>query len=189
MLTSSVAEPGGGKTKTVTKVVDFDGTLFFTERSVSEASKDITGKRLTPQEIHELPKPERWEIYDRSDKKYSKLAVPNEELVEILRKDADMHEIIILTARTAPSTKKVLWLLERDEVPFDALIIREPDGNGIPKNKDEEWKAETLKILKRGCETVEVYEDKMDNIAHLKQQLGEDGIAYFFVSKEGIKRV
>ena len=191
MLTSrTIGEEKHSKPAAVTKIVDFDGTIFFTEGCVSEASKDITGRRLTREEVYSLPSTQRCEIFSWSDKKYAGLAVPNEQMLEILKDGADEHEIIVLTARTVDSAKKTLWLLEKCNAPFDLLMVRRNDRKTeLPKEKDGEWKAEIMKVVKRSCQSIEFYEDRIENIVRVKQQLGEDGISYFLVSREGIKRV
>ena len=165
-------------------IADFDNTLFFTDKCNALASKELFGKAMSLKEIRALPRADKSRVYALSFSKYAHLCIPNAKLIRALRAE-NTARIIILTAKSRESEPTVLRLLRKYNVRYDRLILR-------PKRElsksDEGWKLEKIRSLSKGFETVELYEDKKDNIAYILNGIRRHGVSAFLVRPGSITR-
>ncbi len=166
-------------------VSDFDGTLFFGEKSLMAASKEVLGQELLVAEVRKLPMQIKGRIYDLANRKYSSLLVPNESLIEAYRTyKKEGYEIIILSARGEETMRETREALNKYNVPYDSVVLAPDHSIG-----DGEWKLSVLDSLIAGCKRVMLFEDKQDNIDLLKQHARNRSIRYYLVSEGGINTV
>ncbi len=166
-------------------VVDFDGTLFFTEKCTRLAAKEILKKNLSRKQIRNLPRPIKDKVYDLAFTKYNHHSILNKRLRTILSKKIG-SKIIILTARSKISNSHMKILLKKYNIKVSGVFCR----NKIEmKLDDEEWKRRFLGKIVHKYKSVILYEDKMDNIEHIHSNLEHNDIKCYLVSPKGIKRV
>ncbi len=164
-------------------LVDLDGTLFFTERCVELASRDVLGKRMDKESVRKLPEETKEKIYKIAQSKYDKYTKLNKKLNRILSKNRS-SSIFILTARTRKTRKFTEGLLERNNVNFDKLIFRDSY-----KINDEVWKLKAVNRFSRSFSKISLYEDKIDNIDYIRNHAGNRNIDFYAVSADKIKKL
>lgn len=167
-------------------LLDFDGTLFFTDKSVSMASKDILGKALPKNKIRELPRRVKSRVYELGFSKYRDMGVPNGKLIDFIKQKRRNANIMVLTARFDGSKRDIIYLLKKGGVPDAKLVCRRRAEMHM---HDEDWKASMVKSLAKGYKHVELFEDKLENIRHIKSDTGADNIDFFLVRRNFIRRV
>jgi len=168
-------------------VVDFDNTLFFTDGCIRKASKEIAGKTLDSNEVRKLDKKEKGRILNVAFSKYWEDSIPNRKMLNLLKsnyKKPDM-KVIILTARFSNNKKNTIKLLSKNKVPYNKLICRESKYRHV---HDEEWKLLTLKNIIKTTRprSVELFEDKRENITHIMENMKNVEFASYMVGKESI---
>ena len=170
-------------------VVDFDNTLFFTDRCAVAAAKEITGKPMTIESIRALPKKKKHEIYRLGFAKYYRFSKPNLKMIDRLSRishNPETGKIILLSAKPIADRERIQSLLDSQGVRIDSFIFR-------PKKylfkHDEEWKLSKMEKLSEKYDTIDIYEDKADNISHIRDGLGSDKAKYFLVSKNSIRQL
>lgn len=166
-------------------VADFDNTVFFTDRCVRFACKEIFGKVMSKKLVRALPRNTKIKLYYLAHSKYDRYSKPNERMIKLLSKE-DEKEKIILTARFLDLKSKTFNLLKKRKVNFDKVIFRELKYR---KTKDEEWKRRKLRELAKKYNEINFYEDKLDNIDYIKDRLTSKNLSLFLVSKNSIKRI
>ena len=168
-------------------VVDLDNTLFFTDKCIKKASKEIAGITLDSNQVRKLDKKEKRQILSVAFSKYWKESIPNRKMLRLLKsnyKKSDM-KVIILTARFSDSKKNTIKLLSKNNVPYNRLICRESKYRNM---HDEEWKLLTLKNIIKTTKprSVELFEDKRENITHIAPYMKGVEFASYMVGKESI---
>ncbi len=166
-------------------IVDFDDTLFFTERCTSAGSKEVVGRAMSKAAIRKLEPGIKGRVYDLSSSKYSHLSRPNRKLIRILSRSKD-SDIVVLTARTERSRRPTVALLKKHKVPFDRAIFRE---NRLADTSDEIWKIGKINRFAGRYREIDFYEDKPENIAHFKHGLAHECKSTFIlVEADGTHR-
>ncbi len=166
-------------------VVDFDNTVFFTDKCVRFASKEEFDKVRSKKWIRALPRSAKIKLYYLAYSKYDRYAKPNKRVISLLSNE-DRMDKIILTARFLALKNKTLILLKKGKVNFDKIIFREFKYRKI---KDEEWKRRKLKELTKKYKKIDFYEDKSDNISYIMDDLGSRKINFFLVGKSSIREI
>jgi len=166
-------------------VIDLDGTIFFTDKCTMEACNKILGKKLTREEVRKCPREIKSLIYDLACTDFAGYAETNQTMIKKINsmKNAG-YKIVILTGRNTRVEPNTIALLKKNAVYFDE-IYHNPD-NSI---HDEEFKAEKLSEISDNYESVEVYEDKADNIEYIRGKLPLDKFIFYSVQKGEISRV
>ncbi len=164
-------------------VVDFDNTLFFTDSCNALASKELFGRCMSLHEIRALPKPEKNKVYRLTFSKYMHMCKPNRRLIRRLSKEHDAV-IIVLTGQSREGMPVMQRLLECNGVNYDRLVMR---LKSELRKKDERWKLERIQRLAKGYVSVELYEDKADNIAYILGGVKRNRVSAFLVTPRGIK--
>lgn len=166
-------------------VVDFDGTLFFTEKCMKLAAMDVLHKELTYKQIRSLPVEIKSRIYDIAFTTYNHHSILNRRLHRILERGAKCEKMI-LTARKNNTDVLIRILLRKHGVKIDRLLSRKPKEMLLD---DEVWKAEVLSKIVGEYKRIELYEDKMENIEHIGKRLKPKNIDFYIVTLRSIKKV
>ncbi len=166
-------------------VVDFDGTLFFTEKCMRLAAKDVLHKDMTYKQIRALPVKIKSGVYDVAFTKYNHHSILNTKLHRILE-SSKKSEKMILTARKNNTDTHIKGLLKKHKVKVDRLLSRKPQEMHLD---DEVWKADILSNIVGKYKRIELYEDKMENIEHIRKHLNPKNMAFYIVTSRSIRRV
>ena len=170
--------------KTRLAIVDVDGTLVFVTEAKRRADIEVFGRPLTRPEFEVQPGALKGRSYDLVATKYKDLLVPNKSLVEMLnRKGRDGTVVAVLTGRWKRMEEQTKETLQEIGLEFDWLFTN-PDGNV----KDEEFKMRLLPQLATGFESIDVYEDKEDNIHFFKRKV-DTRFSFYIVRPEGMLRI
>ncbi|MDE1856430.1 MAG: hypothetical protein KGH49_04335, partial [Candidatus Micrarchaeota archaeon] len=94
--------------------------------------------------------------------------------------------VVILTARINDSHKHVVYLLKKNKIAVADIIYRKRSELRIP---DEEWKRRKVNVLAKKYAKIDLFEDKLDNINHMKSGIDSDGLSFFLVKNNTIKKV
>ena len=165
-------------------IVDIDGTLVFITEAKRRADTEVFGKPLTRPEFELQPRELKGRSYDLVASKYRNLLSPNRPLVEMLNKKRKEGTVIaVLTGRWRNLEAQTIETLESIGLEYDWLFTN-PDG----KSKDEEFKLGLLPVLAQGFDSVDVYEDKEDNIVAFKRK-SDTRFNFHIVRPEGMLRV
>ena len=166
-------------------VVDFDNTLFFTDGAAILAYEELHGSKIEGKQLRKLPKPVKVNVYKLGYSKYRDFSVPNNKLIKRLAMDSDA-KVVILTARINDSHPHVKYLLKKHNVPISRIIYRLKKDL---KMGDEQWKLGKLVPMMKRYEKVEIFEDKLDNIMHFKQNIASKNASFFLVREGSIKKI
>ena len=170
--------------KTRLAIVDVDGTLVFITEAKRRADTEVFGRPLTRPEFEVQPKELKGRSYDLVATKYKDLIVPNKSLVEMLnRKRGEGVVVAVLTGRLKSIEEQTMETLQGIGLEFDWLFTN-PDGNV----RDEEFKMSLLPQLAAGFESIDVYEDKEDNIHFFKRKT-DTRFSFHIVRPEGMLRI
>ena len=162
--------------------VDFDDTLFFTKHTVEKAAEIMLKKKVNKEQIRNLPKTIKSQIYFKAFNEFYKEAVPNKKLINILKNlKRKGYNIIILTARPKENIKSVKYLLRKYSVPFDEIIFRENLSS-----RDEEWKTQIIE--KYSTNDIILFEDKLENIKYVIKHLNKP-VKTFLVKSSKILKI
>ncbi|MCW6160440.1 MAG: HAD family hydrolase [Candidatus Micrarchaeales archaeon] len=171
-------------TKTNLAIVDVDGTLVFVTEAKRRADTEVFGRSLTRPEFEIQPKELKRRSYDLVATKYKDLLVPNKLLVEMLNRKREQGVVVaVLTGRWKHMEEQTRETLQKIGLEFDWLFTN-PDGNV----KDEEFKMGLLPQLAVGFESIDVYEDKEDNIHFFKRKT-DTRFSFHIVRPEGMLRI
>jgi hypothetical protein len=162
------------------KVIDFDGTLFFTDACLTAAAKEIVGQELQPDEIKRLPYPTQRKICRLGYTKFAHLSKPNTALIDHLRKADDGVELVLMSARYAEILDDTLALAKTTEIPFAQAILRE-----TPDLRTPIWKTEQMDKLLRTYNHLEVFDDVKANLDHFIEHLPAGRVSYRQITEAG----
>lgn len=163
-------------------VLDFDGTLFFTDKANIIASKEIFGRDLTRKQFRKLPNHSKNLVNTIVFSKYPDLIVSNRRLIRKIRNIQTNRDVILLTAKSPRFRKNVKRLTESTGIKFRNAYHR---GNlDIP---DEVWKLNKIRSISGPYKSVEVYEDKLDNLDYISKRLKKGKYRFYIVTKNAIK--
>lgn len=163
-------------------LVDLDGTLLFTENSEGLAAKEVTGRRLRRSSIRKLDRGTKHKVYSLAQTKYAGAATPNERLKRRLSRIGESN-VIILTARHSDTRRHTVMALKRHGIMYAKLLCR---GGKARELDDEEWKLRVLKRYAKVYKKVELYDDKLDNLAYMRDRIGMPNVSFIKVSKDSI---
>ncbi len=168
-------------------VVDFDNTLFFTNRTSFLASKELFNIGLTHADIRKLPEDVRRSIYHLAATKYGEHSRPNKELHERLAGSRNAN-VMILTARHNSSDEHTMRLLKKHGVRIKRLRSRNSSEMGID---DGEWKGKVVSRIAGRYGEVDVYEDKLANIKRMMKAIHSKKakVAFYLVRPRTIRRI
>ncbi len=168
-------------------VVDFDNTLFFTNRASFLASKELLSRGLTHAGIHRLPEGIRRRIYHLAATKYGRHSILNKALRRRLARARDA-EIMILTARHNSSDAHTKMLLVKHGLNISKFRSRSESEMNID---DGQWKGRVIARIAAGYQEVEVYEDKRGNIGYMRDAIGGRGVraTFYIVTPRSIRKV
>lgn len=165
-------------------VLDFDDTLFFTQGSVTKATKELLNRTdLSKAQVRKLPKKTKSAVYELAYSKYKHHSKPNMKLVKFLEKSRKDWKIIVLTARGRTLHADTLSLIKKHKIRISGFYSR-ADIAGA----DEVWKLGRVKAYAKRYTEVELYEDKRENIEYIKQRIGSYNIKFYLVTKRAIRR-
>ncbi len=166
-------------------IFDFDGTLFDTDLTLMKAAQKALGRKLSKKEIRALPHEIKSKIYDLANNDIA-ASTPNKSVINRMNTLGDRgYALVILTARHKSSEPATLELVRMWSIGCDA-VYHNSAGVYIP---DEEFKAIMLEPITFGYKSVEIYEDKRENIDFLRERFGSRGFRYYLVKKNGFRRV
>lgn len=166
-------------------LIDFDNTLFFTDKAIERASKEILRKKLDGKMIRKLPREIKSKIYGLAFSKHRDHSIPNTKLMNRIAKKTDAR-IVILTARSKVVHRHVVHLLRKNGMTIPDIIYRKKSEFSIP---DEEWKKRKITEFSKRYNRIDLYEDKIDNIKYIKSGLDSKHINFFLVKGNTIKKV
>ncbi len=167
-------------------ISDFDDTLFFTDKSMALASKEITGRELVGQELIKLERTQKREVYLTAFRKYKESLYPNEKLILKYKKfHSSGYEIIVMSARGEELRVETKYGLEKYEIPSNRIILADTHY----KISDGEWKLSMLNELVEGYDEVLFFDDRIDNIEYIKERFKDPKVRYFLVNKRGKKEL
>ena len=174
---------GGAAQGAKAAIVDFDGTLFFTDTGTMGAMEEVFGKRISKSELWERFPPELCNyVYKLAATKYGH--EPNARMISEVRSLGRDHEIIILTGRSRVVEQVTGNVLRSHGIEFDELITN-PDV----KVRDYDFKLGRLAELSQRYGSIKIYDDKQSNIDYFKQNLRHSDCEYYHVSMAGLLRV
>ena len=149
------------------KIIDFDGTLFFTDPCMKEAAREIIGTQMPLKAIKRLPLALRRQIHCASHTtRFAQHSKPNMTLVNHLRNARDGIELVLVSARSNNFLEGTTALAKTTGIPFAKVILRE--SLDVPTAV---WKRMQLEKLLRRYSSLEVYEDRKKNLAHFMEHL------------------
>lgn len=163
-------------------LVDLDGTLLFTENSEGLAAKEVTGKRLRRSSIRKLDRETKHKVYSLAQSKYADAATPNEKLKRRLSRIGKAN-IIILTARHSDTRRHTVIALKKHGIMYGKLLCRSGKAKELD---DEEWKLRMLRKYAKAYSKVELYDDKPDNLAYMRDRIGMPNVSFIKVSRDSI---
>ncbi len=167
-------------------ISDFDDTLFFTDKSMALATKEIAGKELHGQEFRELDSGQKRRIFITAFRKYKEGLYPNEKLIQKYKELHDSgYELIIMSARGEELRPETQHGIETHRIPAGRIVL----ADGRYKTSDREWKFGMLKELIEGYDEVLFFDDLIENIAYIQERFNGPKMRYFLVSKEGEKEL
>ena len=164
-----------------TVIFDIDGVIADISNRLKNSLKE-----LGVSEVSSIPRFKRkkfWEIFLSS--KYMHLDEPITENIQYIRTlKKQGYRIILLTGRREDTQKQpTLKQLETWNVPYDEIYFRKPGD----KRKDVVYKASIVrKLLKRGYEIVEIWDD-MEKIAHKLKEIVPNAKIVIYNSNKGKK--
>ncbi|MGI0134945.1 MAG: hypothetical protein ACREBW_08325 [Candidatus Micrarchaeaceae archaeon] len=167
-------------------LIDFDGTLFFTDKSLEHASVELMGKKLSRRQVRLLPRRTKSRIYELGFSKYRDLSVPNMRMIRLIKTRRGKMGVAVLTARLDGSQRDVRYLLNKNKVPTIKMIFRSRKDSRM---HDEEWKLKIVGSLAKKYDRVELFEDKLDNIRHIRSGVDSRNVEFFLVRPNSVKRV
>jgi FMN phosphatase YigB (HAD superfamily) len=163
-------------------IVDFDDTLFFTSEScIRMACTEKFGAGMTTKEIRNLGKKEKGDVYNLAFTKYKDYSIPNEKLIE--RLSSHDGDIMVLTARFDIVYKDTEYLLKKHGISYDKLILKDQKSYGL---RDEDWKLGVVKNLLNEYSEIYFYDDKEENVKHIKSNIDSGKLKCFLSKKEEI---
>lgn len=166
-------------------LIDFDNTLFFTEKSIKLAAKEVLGKGLSGPTVRKLDKKIKHRIYELTHSKYYDSAEINDAMVFRLSKRQD-YRVVVLTARHSTVQAYTIKSLKNSNIRYDRLLSR----NGKAKEmRDEDWKLEVVKRYAKRYDIIEFYDDKPENAAIVKNAGLGAHVSVFRVERNKIFRL
>ncbi|MCL5430461.1 MAG: hypothetical protein M1504_03210 [Candidatus Marsarchaeota archaeon] len=170
--------------KTSIKVVDIDGTLVFTDDAQVRADIEVFGRPLSKSEFQRQSREIRGKSHDLVATKYRHLIRPNIDLVSKLNQNDEHSLVVVLTGRWKRVEEDTKRTLDEIGLRYDALLTN-PNGEEV---HDEIFKGAVLDELGELFDSIEVYEDKEDNIHYFKRRTDER-FQFFIVRPEGMLRI
>jgi len=166
-------------------VLDFDGTLFFTDVPVSMAAKELLGKPMAVSSVRKLSKSVKGKVYDLAFSKYTSKSRPNLLLINKIARQGPDHRIIVLTKRGDRRKPQTWDLIKANGIKFVEGIYS-TDNFDIG---DEQWKLQKMRAYLKKYQRISLYEDKKENIDYIKARLSSPKVSYYLVSRRQIKRI
>ena len=167
-------------------LVDFDNTLFFTDKALRYATKEMFGKTLRKAEIKNLEKRIKRRVYKLAQSKYRQHSVPHSFLISRLKSSKNLR-IVIMTARPLSLKKHSVDLLKSQRIHFDAIIMRNKWAVSL---KDEEWKLRQIRKFLKLYRSVSYYDDKKDNVMYVKRAIKHtDRLHLFLVLRNKVREI
>jgi hypothetical protein len=167
-------------------LVDFDNTLFFTDKPAMLATMELFGKALGRDTVKNMDRGVKRQIYELAYSKYKWHSTPHSFLIRRL-KSKKGSKIVIMTARSVSLRSHTLDLIRKHGVRYDRLMLRDEKAMAL---KDEAWKLQQIKKFLKNYESVSYYDDKEENIAYVRKAIGRSKrLRTFQVLPERIREV
>ena len=192
--------------KLIALVSDFDDTLFFNREAIILAAKDLHEiverekkgeedcKTLSDLEIisrdgkipKDFSKPWKSQLYTFAYGRYGEKLTPNKPIIRYLneRAERERSETIILSARGEEFRRQTKELLDTYGLRYNKIIL--PDNHYL---KDEEWKLLEVEKLSKEYHRILLFEDKLDNIKYIENNLNSKNIEFYLVNRSFIINV
>lgn len=167
-------------------VLDFDNTLFFTERAIHMAAKDVFGEELTLEDMYKMEAAVKKPLFEHANTKYKEYLEPNGRLIG-LSEDLRLkgYEVIVLSGRHEGHLENTRYSLDLHGVKYKKIILS-PKGR---TTSDYEWKSKALSPYVSHYNEIIFFDDKMENIEYIKKAFSKRKIRFFLVDREGEKEI
>jgi hypothetical protein len=149
------------------------------------AAQEIFGKiNLTREDVHNLQRPLKTEVYSLGFSKYLHLSKPNEKLFRYIKNKKKGHEIMLLTANIQFSNQKFYNFIMQKIAEYGLHINMLKFKTFAEINEETHiWKFSAIQKILPQYKKIEFYENKEENIKYIKGETASLKNILFYIVK------